>query len=314
MRYEKPSDVKVLYLGTPEIAAKSLKAIIEEGYNVLGVVTQEDKPVGRNKEPQMSACKKVALSYGIPVYQPHRIRKDFEFAKEMEIDVIVCMAYGQIVPHEFLALSKTGAINLHGSLLPEYRGAAPIQRSIIDGHDKTGVTLMEMVDEMDAGTMYDKVECPITSFDNYTTLNEKLGDLASEMIKKDLMAYVNGELKGEEQNPDEVTFAAKILPEDEKVDINMPSQKIVNLLRGLSLTPGGYFMFEGKKLKVFAAHMFSSEVLGKVGDIIPNKKLLLVQLVDGILSLDSVQYEGKKKMDGVSFKNGAHLTPDSHLE
>ncbi|MCQ2773040.1 MAG: methionyl-tRNA formyltransferase [Bacilli bacterium] len=314
MRYEKPNDVNVLFLGTPEIAAKSLKAIIEEGYNVLGVVTQEDKPTGRNKTLEMSPCKKVAISYGIPVYQPHRIRKDFDFAREMNIDVIVCMAYGQIVPHEFLALSKTGAINLHGSLLPEYRGAAPIQRSIIDGKEKTGITLMEMVDEMDAGTMYDKVECVITSIDNYTTLNEKLGDLAAELIKKDLLPYVNGELKGEEQNPELVTFAAKILPNDEKIDINLDSKNIVNLLRGLSLTPGGYFMFEGKKLKVFSAHMFSNEILGEVGEIIPNKKLLLVQLKDGILSLDSVQYEGKKKMDGASFKNGAHLQPHARLE
>ena len=173
---------------------------------------------------------------------------------------------------------------------------------------------MEMVDEMDAGTMYDKVECAIASIDNYTTLNEKLGDLAAELIKKDLLPYVNGELKGEEQNKELVTFAAKILPSDERIDINLDSKNIVNLLRGLSLTPGGYFMFEGKKLKVFSAHMFSNEILGEVGEIIPNKKLLLVQLKDGILSLDSVQYEGKKKMDGVSFKNGAPLQPHAKLD
>ncbi len=314
MKYADKKDVKVLFLGTPEIAAKSLKAIIDEGYDVLCVVTQEDKETGRNRTLEMPACKKVALSYGIPVYQPHRIRKDFEFAKSMDIDVIVCMAYGQLLPDEFLALAKVGAINLHGSLLPEYRGAAPIQRSIMDGKTETGITLMEMVHEMDAGDMYDKVITPIDPNDNYTSLNGKLGDDAAKMIAVDLLKYANGELPAVPQDASKVTFAEKILPETEKLSLEINCSKFVNLIRGMSDTPGAYVMLEGKKLKIFSAHIFSGDVVKEIGDIVPNKKLLLVQLNDGIVSLDSVQYEGKKKMDGTSFKNGARLGENAKVE
>lgn len=314
MKYANKKDVKVLFLGTPEIAAKSLKAIIDEGYDILCVVTQEDKETGRNRTLEMPECKKVALSYGIPVYQPHRIRKDFEFAKSMDIDVIVCMAYGQLLPDEFLALAKVGAINLHGSLLPEYRGAAPIQRSIMDGKTETGITLMEMVHDMDAGDMYDKVITPIEPSDNYTSLNEKLGDDAAKMIAVDLLKYANGELPAVPQDPSKVTFAEKILPETEKLTLDINCAKFVNLIRGMSFTPGAYVMLEGKKLKVFSAHVFNNEVVKEIGEIVPNKKLLLVQLKDGIVSLDSVQYEGKKKMDGTSFKNGARLGENAKVE
>ncbi len=314
MKYASPKEVKVLFLGTPEIAAKSLKAIINEGYNVLGVVTQEDKETGRNHTLEMPECKKVALSYGIQVFQPHRIKKNFDFAKTMNIDVIVCMAYGQLLPDEFLNLANVGAINLHGSLLPEYRGAAPIQRSIMEGKSETGITLMEMVHEMDAGDMYDKVITPIDETDNYTTLNEKLGVAASEMIKIDLLKYANGELQGVPQVESEVTYAQKILPEDEKLPLKINCSNFVNLIRGMSFTPGAYVLLDNKKLKIYSAHKFSGEKIKNVGEIVPNKKLLLVQLEDGIVSLDSVQYEGKKKMDGTSFKNGARLSEGAHFE
>lgn len=314
MKYASPKDVKVLFLGTPEIAAKSLKSIINEGYDVLCVVTQEDKETGRNRTLEMPECKKVALSYGVPVYQPHRIRKDFEFAKSMDIDVIVCMAYGQLLPDEFLSLAKVGAINLHGSLLPEYRGAAPIQRVIMEGKTETGITLMEMVHEMDAGDMYDKVIVSIDPSDNYTTLNEKLGVAASEMIRTDLLKYANGELPAIPQDSSKVTYAEKILPETEKLSLDNDCQSFINLIRGMSFTPGAYVMLDGKKLKIFEAHIFSGETIKEVGEIVPNKKKLLVQLKDGIISLDSVQYEGKKKMDGTSFKNGARLSEGAHLE
>lgn len=307
--YERAEDVKVLYLGTPKIATKPLIGLIEAGFNVVGVVTQEDKIIGRNaKEVAMSPVKKVALKAGIPVYQPHRIKKDFSFANDLIFDVIVCMAYGQIIPSELINMAPKKAINLHGSLLPKLRGAAPIQRSIMNGDKETGITLMEMVDKMDAGRMFDKRIVSIEDNDNYTTLNEKLGDIAKELIVADLLAYVNDKLLAEEQKEEEVTFANKILPEDEHLPLNLTSVESNRYIRGLANEPGAYIIFRDKKLKIFSSDVSDMQI--DQGFLKSVNGQLYLGTIDGSLKLDEIQLEGKKRMPASSFTNGAHIEKD----
>jgi methionyl-tRNA formyltransferase len=256
----------------------------------------------------MCATKKVALAHNIPVFQPHKIRLDYGWAKTLGFDVIVCMAYGQIVPIEFLQLAPKGALNLHGSLLPKYRGAAPIQRALMAGDAVTGVTLMEMVAAMDAGRMYNKVEIKISEEDNYWTLSRRIGEAAAGMIGRDLLPYCNDELKGQKQKEKDVTLAPKILPEDEHLPLTLSVKAARDYVRALAMAPGAYVLLNGKKLKIFKTHIENGQSIRAVGEIIPNDKEIFVQFYDGWLSLDLVQLEGKKMMDAPSFLNGAHLS------
>ena len=303
--FKSNSEVKVVYMGTPEISASVLLSILKAGYKVVAVVTNEDKEIGRKHELEPTPVKKIAQEWSIPVYQPHRIRKEHTFLDELDFDVLVTMAYGQIVPKEVLDAPKIGAINLHGSLLPALRGAAPIQRAIMNGDSKTGVTLMKMVEAMDAGEMYDKAEVEIAPSDNYTSLAWKISECASSLIVKDLLPYANGELVGVAQKEDEVTFANKILPEDERLPLSLPVSSLLSYIRGLSETPGGYFLLDGKKFKVYKASLSTLPLKGALGEIVKCSKGVYVQANGGIISLDDVQLEGKKRMDGKSFSNGA---------
>ncbi|MFA6620558.1 MAG: methionyl-tRNA formyltransferase [Bacilli bacterium] len=308
MAFLKPQDIKVLYMGTPAMSASILEALVANGFSLVGVVCQEDKEIGRDKTAEIVPTKKVALAHAIPVFQPHKIRLDFAFAKTLDFDVIVTMAYGQIIPQGLLDLAKVGSLNLHGSLLPKYRGAAPIQRAIMAGEKETGVTLMEMVAAMDAGKMYDKASFPLLDSDNYTSVCAKISSAATQLIVKDLLPYANKEIAGEEQKEKDVTIANKIKPEDERLPLSLSVNDAWNYVRGLSEEPGAYLLLNGKKLKIYAAHVENGAVIRSVGEMIPNKKKLLVQYYDGQLSLDVVQLEGKKKMDAASFLNGAHLS------
>lgn len=314
MKFEKPSDVKVLYMGTPKIAIYPLLALIEEGFNIVGVLTQADKPNGRGGELVPSPVKKIALKAGLPVYQPLKIKKSLDEFERMDFDLIVCMAYGQIIPDALLNKAKIGAINFHGSLLPKYRGSAPMQRALMNGDHETGISLMEMVTKMDAGQVYDKVIINLDEVKSYTELITIMGEKAGEMCKKDVFKYANGELPGIPQNEDEVTYAEKILPEHEHLPLDLSALETINYIRGLSTEPGAYLLLNDKKLKIYGASLFSNEVTHEVGEIVQNKKRLLLQLKDGIISLDEVQLEGKKAMPGQSFLNGARLTYPTFLK
>ena len=205
------------------------------------------------------------------------------------------------------SLHQKLTLSIHGSLLPKLRGAAPIQRAIMEGDKETGITLMEMVAAMDAGCMYDKAVVAIDPVDTYTTLCGKMATAASDLIAKDLLAYANGQLKGEEQNEKEVTIANKIKPEDEKIPLFLSCQSTIDYIRGISEEPGGYFLLEDKKLKVYHAKIHDNQVIRAVGEIVPDRKHFLVQLYDGSIELEIVQPEGKKKMNGNDFLSGAHL-------
>ncbi len=301
--YARNEDVKVLFLGTPGISSTILKALLEARYDVIGVVTQPDRESGRGHGLVYPEVKKMALEYGLPVYQPLKIREDHSFADSLDFDVIACMAYGQIVPLSFLSLARRGAVNVHGSILPAYRGAAPIQRAIMDGRESTGVSLMEMVEQMDAGDVYDTRECKIEEDDDYTSLSEKLSALGAEMIVKDLLAYANGELTPHPQDEAGVTIARKIRKDEEEVSTSLSAKAARDAFRGLSRTPGGYIVLNGEKLKVYRTRLVDLPG-GEEGDYLLEKKRLLVRFKDGWLSLLEVQPSGKRAMDAVSFLNG----------
>lgn len=310
MKYTCPNDVKVLFLGTPEIAVQPLLGLLEAGFDVVGVVCQEDKVTGRGHDQiEMPPVKKLALKANLPVFQPHRIKNDFKFAKKLNFDVIVCMAYGQIVPMEFVSLAPKGAINLHGSLLPKLRGAAPIQRAIMNGDEKSGITLMEMAEKMDSGKMYDRRELSIESEDNYDSLTKKLGELAKKVIVEDLLLYVNDELKGVEQDEKEVTFAKKILSEDEHLPLNLSALEMNRYIRALANKPGAYVIFRDKKLKIYSTSQISNFSVDPCHVKCIKGKLYL-GTKEGTLLLKEVQYEGKKRMDAGAFANGARLNQE----
>jgi methionyl-tRNA formyltransferase len=298
-------DKKIVFMGTPNISAYVLKQMIDNGFNIVAVVAQKDKPVGRKGILQPVPTKVVAMGYDIPVYQPEKIKYDYEFLKEINPDVIVTIAYGQIVPQGLLDIPKKGCINLHGSLLPKYRGASPIQSAIINGETQTGMTMMEMIDKMDAGKMYAKEIVDISPEDNTTSLFDKMAVAAANLIIRELPNYLEDKLPGEEQNESEVTYCSMIKPEDEKISLDKTTDEIVNLIRGLSDEPGGYLLENDHKFKIYKARKINDIVSDEVGKIIKCDKFgLYMQCKDGQLALLEVQKEGKKRMDYKSFVNG----------
>lgn len=299
------SDARIVFMGTPEISAKVLEGLISDGFNVVGVIAQPDRPIGRKKIITPVPTKVVAQKYNIPVYQPEKIRKEYDFAYDLKPDVIVTLAYGQIVPQGLLDIPTKGCINLHGSLLPKYRGAAPIQYALINNEKETGMTLMKMVKEMDAGEMYDKEIVEISKEDNCTSLFIKMGDAALKLILRALPKYLNDELIGIPQDESLVTFSPTIKPEEEKIDLNKSKEEIYGYIRALSEEPGAYLFLENVKYKIYKSDIVSDMIIGKVGEIVKaDKNGLFLQAKNGILSILVLQKEGKNKMDCKSFVNG----------
>ena len=298
-------DLRLVFMGTPEISAYVFEKMIEAGYRFVGLVAQPDHPVGRKGVIEKVPTKVIAEKYNIPVYQPVKIRLDYSFIEEIKPDLVITLAYGQIVPEGFLNVPKCGCLNLHGSLLPKYRGASPVQTALINNEKVTGVTLMEMVKAMDAGRMYAKKEILIAEDDNATSLFNKVKIAASELVLEALPKYIDGELKGEIQNEEEVTFCSTIKPEQEKLDLSLSAKEIVGWIRGLSDEPGAYLYLNNLKLKIYKAKFINDSVTAEVGTIIKaDKNGLYMQARDGVISLLEVQKEGKKRMDYRSFING----------
>ncbi|MBQ8206585.1 MAG: methionyl-tRNA formyltransferase [Bacilli bacterium] len=298
----------IVFLGTPEFAACVLEGLLKENYNIIAVVTQPDKPVGRKKVLTPTPVKVVAQNYNIPVYQPISLRKDYEFLKEMDIDMLITTAYGQILPPEVLQMSKINNINVHASLLPKHRGGAPIHRSIINGDKVTGVTIMEMVDKMDAGKMYAKQEYVIDDEINTTQLFDKLQYVGRDLLLKVLPDLLENKIEGEEQNEDEVTFSWNIKREEEKIDFSKTCLEVHNLIRGLAEVPGAYCYFKNQAFKIYKAKVYSIvDDEKEVGTLrIENKNRLIVKCKDGYVELLEIKLEGKQRMDVKSFLNGCN--------
>ena len=300
---------KIVFMGTPEIARYILEGLISNGYNIIGVVSQEDKPVGRKGILTPPPVKVEALKHNIPVFQVKRIRDDYSFIKELNPDLIITCAYGQIVPQGLLDIPKLGNINVHGSLLPKYRGASPIQQALINGDKVTGVTIMEMIYQMDAGRMYAKKEIELNDEDNYSSLYNKMKVAGLECLLEMLPSHIKAKSKGievgEEQDEDLVTKCSKITKEQEHLSIDYTCDEFINWIRGLSETPGAYSLLDNQVFKILKAKKYSSNIEGEIGQIIRADKLgLIVQLKDGQISLLEVQKQGKNKMDYKSFING----------
>ena len=304
-RYMIMNNKRIIFMGTPEISASVLEGIISAGYNVVAVIAQPDRPVGRKKIMTPVPTKVVAEKYNIPVYQPLKIRKEYEFVDELHPDVIITLAYGQIVPQGLLDIPPLGCLNLHGSLLPKYRGAAPIQYALMNNDKVTGMTLMKMVKEMDAGEMYATEEVVIADEDNSTSLFIKMGEAALKLILRELPIILAGELKGVPQDESLVNFAPSIKPEEEKLDLNKSKEELQGYIRALSDVPGAYLYLDNLKLKIYRSQIVSDEVSREVGEIIKaDKKGLHLQAKNGVLALLDIQLEGKKRMDYMSFING----------
>ena len=299
------NNAKILFLGTPKIAAEVLDFLVTQGFNVIGAVSQLDRETDRKGRLLPTEVKTVCLKHNLPIYQYEKIRDHIDEIKEINPDVILTLAYGQIVPQAILDIPKLGCINLHGSILPKYRGAAPMQRALFNGEKETGFTLMQMVKAMDAGLMYHKEYIKIDEDDNYTSLYLKMIQCAKDTVLNSLDAYLNGELPGEEQNEAEVTFANKINKEDEILSLSLTCEQFVNTVRCLSYTPGGYFYLDSIKFKVLKAHKINNNNSEEVGKILEAKKNNFVfQLCDGQICIDELQIPGKKVMKTSDFLNG----------
>lgn len=299
------NNLKLVFMGTPEISAYVFEKMILDGYHFVGLVAQPDHPVGRKGIVEKVPTKVIAEKYNIPVFQPEKIRLDYSFIDEIKPDLVITLAYGQIVPEGFLNKVPMGCLNLHGSLLPKYRGASPVQSVLINNESITGVTLMEMVKAMDAGRMYAKKEIKISEEDNATSLFNKVKEAASELVLESLPKYINGELKGEEQDENKVTFCSTIKPEQEKLDLSLSAKEIVGWIRGLSDEPGAYLYLNNLKLKIYKAKVADNSITAEVGTIVKADKTgLYMQAKDGVISLLEIQKEGKKRMDYRSFING----------
>ncbi len=298
--------IRILYMGTPEISAVTLKMLIEAGYNIVGLIAQVDKEVGRKHILEKVPTKVVAEEFNIPVYQVENIKNNYEFVKEINPDLILTLAYGQIIPQGLIDIPKYGCLNLHGSILPKYRGAAPIQRAILNGDTETGISLMEMVDKMDAGKVYAVEKVKIEDNDNYTSLQAKLSLAAFNVTDHYLELYLNGLLPGVKQDESLVTIAKKIKPEDELLTKELSVKEFVNKVRALAMVPGAYILVNDKKIKVFDAEKVDDIPNEIVGELIFKKGVYLT-LKDGLVHLKLLQLEGKKILDDKSFANGGRI-------
>lgn len=297
----------IIFLGTPNFGSVVLQGLIDAGYDIKAVVTQPDKKVGRKQVLHESAVKQTAKANNLPVYQPAKLSGSEAMSEliEMNPDFIVTAAYGQFLPTKFLKAAKIAPVNVHGSLLPKYRGGAPIQYSLINGDSETGVTIMQMVKKMDAGDMYAQKAIKIEPEDNSGTLFDKLSIVGRDLLLETLPKFIDGTITQTPQNEDEVVFSPNISKEQEQIKTTMTADQANNLVRGLNPDPGAYLLLDGKRLKVWKAKVSDEKTDLPAGSLVSNKKRFALAFADGtVLDLLEVQPNGKKKMNIKDFANG----------
>lgn len=308
--------MNVVFMGTPEFAVPTLEALVKE-HNVTAVVTQPDKPKGRGKKMMFSAVKEKALEYGLTVYQPEKV-KDSDFVqvlKELAPDIMVVVAFGQILSEEILNIPKYGCINVHGSLLPEYRGAAPIQWSIIHGREYGGVTTMYMAKGLDSGDMILKAQEKIRDDDTYGSLYDRLSVIGADLLIKTLELIESGEAPRTPQNEAEATAAPMITREMERINWNDRADNIVNLIKGLNPQPVAHTLLKGEKLKIWFAEKEGNRYTGTSGEIVDvRKKDFVVMTADGAVAVKEVQAQGGKKMTTDAYMRGHAIDKGTILE
>lgn len=297
-------DLKVIFMGTPEFCTLILKELINT-CDVIAVVTQPDKIVGRKRKTTSSPVKKIAQENNVKVLQPVNIKEDYEDVINLKPDIIITCAYGQIIPEVILNVPRYGCINVHASLLPELRGGAPIHKAIINGYEKTGITIMYMDKKMDTGDIISQEEVAIDDSDTVSVLHDKLSKVAANLLMKTLPSIIDGTCKRTKQDDHLATYACTIKREDEHVSFDDASKNVYNKIRGLNSWPGAYAVLDDKNIKLWASKIGSKKYEEKPGTIVGlNKNGMEVVTKDGSVLITELQLPGKNKVDVKNFVNG----------
>lgn len=304
--------MRIVYMGTPDFAVSPLQALAEAGYEVVGVVTQPDKPKGRGKTLLPTPVKEEALKHGFPVYQPEKVRDPQfqELLASLAPDLIVVAAFGQIIPKSILELPRFGCINIHASLLPKYRGAAPIQQAVIDGEKESGVTIMKMGTGLDTGDMISKIVVPLTPEETGGSLFDKLSLAGAKLLVETLPHIFDGTAVYEKQPEESPTpYAAMITKQMGRMDFTKTAEELERLVRGLNPWPSAFTFWNGKTLKVWESFVCKDSVEEAApGTVVKtDKNGIYVVCGKGILVLSQVQLEGKKRMDADAFLRGCAI-------
>lgn len=302
----------LIFLGTPTFAVPTLERIVEAGHHAVAVFTQPDRPKGRGRQVAASPVKEAAMRLGLAVYQPERIRRPevIEQLKQMKPEAMVVVGYGQIIPQAIIDIPPRGIINVHASLLPKYRGAAPIQWAIANGESRTGVTTMRIDAGLDTGDMLLKWETEIGPEENALELNPRLARAGAEL----LLETLRDNPTPEKQNPEEASYAPILRKEDGEIDWNWPAAKIFNRSRGFLPWPGVYSFFRGQLFHIWKSRVADEALTGPPGRMAARNKRLLAACGSGAaLELLEVQLEGRKRISAEAFLNGQHLKDDEIL-
>ncbi len=310
--------MRIVFMGTPDFAEGSLKALLASGHEVAAAVTQPDRPKGRGNVMQFPPVKELAQKAGIPVYQPEKVREP-GFLQEMQNlqpDVIVVVAFGQIIPREILELPKYGCVNVHASLLPKYRGAAPIQWAVINGEKTSGVTTMKMDAGLDTGDILLQREVPLAPDETGGSLFDKLRDTGAQLLLETLDALENGAVTPRPQPKDSPTaYASMLTKQMGHIDWTKSAEEIERLVRGLSPWPGTYTRLRGKTLKIWRARAAAENSAAQPAQVVLcTKRELAVQTGSGLLFLEELQLEGKKRMETELFLRGFPVSEEDQLE
>ena len=307
--------MKIIFMGTPDFAVGTLRSLAEAGHEITLVVSQPDKPKGRGHAMVPTPVKVVAEELGIPVFQPVKIREAKEVLEKTEADVCVVAAFGQIIPASILHMKKYGCINVHASLLPKYRGAAPIQWAVIDGEKESGVTIMQMDEGLDTGDMLAKAIVPLDEKETGGSLFDKLSEAGGRLCVETLAKLEKGEITPEKQGESPTAYASMLDKKMGNIDWNKSAVVIERLVRGLNPWPSAYTHLDGKTLKIWACDVLpQSASKGESGEILEvTKDAIHVQTGDGILVLREIQLAGKARMDAGAFLRGYKVVPGTVL-
>ena len=309
--------MKIIFMGTPDFSVGTLEALVEAGHEVVLAVTQPDKPKGRGKEMQFTPVKECAVKHGIPVFQPRRVREPecIEELRKYEADVMVVVAFGQILPKEILEMTEYGCINVHASLLPKYRGAAPIQWAIIDGEEVTGVTTMQMNEGLDTGEMLLKTIIPIEAKETGGSLFDKLAEAGAKLCVETLDGLVAKTSIPEVQGETPTAYAKQIKKELGDIDWTWDGKAIERLIRGLTPWPSAYSNWNGKQMKIWDAEILDGNTEEMPGTIVKvEKDAFYVQTGNGLLKVCELQIPGKKRMDAGAFLRGYQVKAGEKFE
>ncbi len=297
--------MKYIFFGTPEFAAVVLEKLINAGYLPSAVVCNPDEPAGRKNILSSPPVKILAVKNGIPVFQPEK--PDEKFAEEIKkypADLFIVAAYGKIIPKEILDIPRLGALNIHGSLLPKYRGASPIQAAILNGDKKTGATIMKIDEKMDHGPIISQAEIDMDRSDNFETLSEKIAETGAKLLIKIIPDYLAGKIKPVAQRDSNATYTKIIKKEDGKINWEKSAKEIERMTRAFYPWPSAWTVWNGKILKIFEASVFETGNGKKIGEVFLDKNILAVKCGKGILSIEKLQLEGGKILSAREFLNG----------